>query len=380
MEDRPDVAFAKALPKVELHAHLTGSISRQCLHSIWNYKKASDPGFELEDPLTAIPHGEGQINIATFFPIFDKFIYNLVNDIPSIQQATQSVLEDFLDDGVAYLELRTTPREIPANNITKQDYVAAVLSTIAAFNSTHGATMKTFLILSVDRRNTLPEALATTSLALAHRSSSSGGGVVGLDLCGNPARAPIAHLAPAFAAARAAGLPLTLHFAEVPAAPPDDELALLLAWRSARLGHVVHVPAGVRARIAAAGLGLELCLSCNVMAGMLPVPAASAPAPRSLLDEGAVVGGGGGGGGGFASHHFGSWWREGSCPIALSTDDVGVFQSALSAEYLLAAEHFGLGRKELVRLGRGAVDCIFGGEEEKSRLRQLWDAFEKSTA
>jgi adenosine deaminase len=60
----PDLAFTKALPKVELHAHLTGSISRQCLHNIWQREKSENPGFALEDPLTAIPSAaDGSIDV-----------------------------------------------------------------------------------------------------------------------------------------------------------------------------------------------------------------------------------------------------------------------------------------------------------------------------
>lgn len=60
----PDLIFTKALPKVELHAHLTGSISKQCLHEIWLAKKSADPAFELEDPLIAIPSAkDGGIDV-----------------------------------------------------------------------------------------------------------------------------------------------------------------------------------------------------------------------------------------------------------------------------------------------------------------------------
>lgn len=61
---QPDLAFTKALPKVELHAHLTGSISRKCLHNIWQQKKSQNPVFELEDPFTAIPSAaDGSIDV-----------------------------------------------------------------------------------------------------------------------------------------------------------------------------------------------------------------------------------------------------------------------------------------------------------------------------
>jgi adenosine deaminase len=50
---------------LQLHAHLTGSISRECLHDIWVLKKAQGPTLDLEDPLIAIPNGKVDYNINT---------------------------------------------------------------------------------------------------------------------------------------------------------------------------------------------------------------------------------------------------------------------------------------------------------------------------
>ncbi len=55
----------------------------------------------------------------------------------------------------------------------------------------------------------------------------------------------------------------------------------------------------------------------------------------------------------------------------MQTDDVGIFCSPLSNEYLLAAEHFGLSRREVVDLCGEAIEAVFGGEGEKERLRGL---------
>jgi len=57
-----DIEFTKALPKIELHAHLTGSITRQCLHEIWENASAYHTDWSLEDPLIAIPAGKIEIN------------------------------------------------------------------------------------------------------------------------------------------------------------------------------------------------------------------------------------------------------------------------------------------------------------------------------
>jgi len=214
-----------------------------------------------------MPPGKHDFDLTSFFPLFSSYTYHLINDAWSLTYTTCSVLQDFASDGVVYLELRTTPRAMPAAGMTKADYVRNVLEAISQFEA-KSSTMHTRLILSVDRRNSLSEALETVELAAQFADQ----GVVGLDLCGDPTAGGIERLAPAFAKARhiAPGLGLTLHFAEAECSGTKEELDMLLAWKPDRIGHVIHVPGPVRqAIILRGGMGLELCLSCNVHAGMI---------------------------------------------------------------------------------------------------------------
>lgn len=253
-----------ALPKIELHAHLSGSISREHLHEIWLLKKDTTT---LEDPLVVMPPGKHDFDLTTFFPLFSSYIYHLINDVPSLVHSTLSVLSSFAQDGVVYLELRTTPRAMPSAGLTKADYISTVLSTIASFEASNPS-LHTRLILSIDRRNSLSDALEVVQLAAQFASR----GVVGLDLCGDPAAGGIERLAPAFVEAKriTPGLGLTLHFAEADCSGSVEELEMLLGWEPDRIGHVICVPETVKEGIVRRkGMGLELCLSCNVHAGMI---------------------------------------------------------------------------------------------------------------
>lgn len=218
--------------------------------------------------------------------MFDQYIYRLITAEEDIRCTTRSVLRDFAADGVVYLELRTTPRAIAATCLTKADYVNIVLSEMEAFNTSQDA-LHSFLILSIDRKISAEEAISVVELALANRSR----GVVGIDLCGNPMKGDVSIFKEAFARAKEVGLKITLHFGEVPASGTVEELETLLSFIPDRLGHVIHVPPEVQQEIERRGLGLELCLSCNVLAGLTQ--------------------------GGYAEHHFGMW-KTRSCPIALS--------------------------------------------------------------
>lgn len=50
---------------------------------------------------------------------------------------------------------------------------------------------------------------------------------------------------------------------------------------------------------------------------------------------------------------------------------MGIFGSALSNEYLLVAKEFNLSTMDLIRLYERSIEMIFGGEEEKDRLREI---------
>ena len=197
-----------------------------------------------------------------------------------------SVLEDFEDDGVKYLELRTTPRK--CGEISKNEYVSLILDCIDELGR---ESMSAYLLLSVDRANTTTEAMEVVDLAIEFRDR----GVVGIDLCGNPLKGDISIYREAFSKAKEHGLKLALHFAEVPASSSVEELQTLLSFKPERLGHVINVPDSIKEEIIKRKLGLELCLTCNVNAKMIS--------------------------GGFAEHHFKDWQGKG-CPLILCVREI----------------------------------------------------------
>ncbi|MDI1490055.1 MAG: hypothetical protein OHK93_001254 [Ramalina farinacea] len=261
-------SFPHHLPKIELHAHLTGSIRPATLHTLWSALPHPPPS--LPDPL-AVLTPTTRFDIKTFFPLFSTYIYKLINTKASLITTTHAVLTDFRADGVVYLELRTTPRDLGTGE-GKDGYVRTVLDCIAEFSSASEEEqernpMQTYLILSIDRRNTVAEAMEVVDLAIKYRDR----GVVGLDLCGNPHAAPgdeVRRFAGAFARAKEAGLGVTVHFAEVEKDDGGEELRALLDFRPDRVGHVCHPGEGIRQEVLDRGLGVELCVSCNVMAGL----------------------------------------------------------------------------------------------------------------
>jgi adenosine deaminase len=190
-----------------------------------------------------------------------------------------SLTPRFHPDGVVYLELRTTPRAFPKEGLDKAVYVEHVLNAMEMAQQKFPS-IQARLILSIDRRDTPVD--ANEVVALATRFSARG--VVGVDLCGDPTKGDVSLFTTAIQKAKAAGLRITVHFAEAECSASVTELQTIMSWEPDRLGHVIHVPDNVKRQIATRkGIGLELCLSCNVQAKMIS--------------------------GSFDAHHFGEWWQ-----------------------------------------------------------------------
>jgi len=150
------------------------------------------------------------------------------------------VLEDFRQDGVLYLELRSTPRALADSDA--HGYVCTLLDALAEFERTQRragrSPLTTRLILSIDRAQPSARADETVQLALELRAAREDARrlIVGIDFSGNPARGDFADFLPSLERVRAVGLPITLHCAEI---ENDAEITAMLEFRPSRLGHAL---------------------------------------------------------------------------------------------------------------------------------------------
>jgi adenosine deaminase CECR1 len=74
----------------------------------------------------------------------------------------------------------------------------------------------------------------------------------------------------------------------------------------------------------------------------------------------------------YSQHPFPEYLRTG-IPVALSTDDRGMWDSNLSDEFFVAVREFNLSWEEIVRLGRNSLQYAFVDEPTKQRLLANYD-------
>ncbi len=99
-------------------------------------------------------------------------------------QVASDVIREFAAENVHYLELRTTPRDVAVTGMTKSSYTETVIKAIRDVCH-ENKDIAVQLILAIDRRTTLEDAMDTVKLA-ENLKLETDGLVVGLDLSGDP--------------------------------------------------------------------------------------------------------------------------------------------------------------------------------------------------
>ncbi|KAI4295871.1 hypothetical protein L6164_035869 [Bauhinia variegata] len=355
-----------SMPKVEVHAHLNGSIRDSTLLEL--AKALGEKGVidfsEVEHVVL-----KNDRSLAEVFKLFD-LIHILTTDHMTVTRITKEVIEDFASENVVYLELRTTPKRNDSIGMTKRSYMEAVVKGLKADSSVdvvftpyaedarslvnslptndgyNGKTRKKIyvrLLLSIDRRETTAAAMETVMLALEMRHL----GVVGIDLSGNPLVGEWATYVPALKFARDLGLHITLHCGEVPNRP---EVQAMLDFLPQRIGHAIFFEEEDWRKLKSSKIPVEICLTSNIRT--LSVPS---------LDV----------------HHFADLYNA-KHPLVLCTDDSGVFSTSVSNEYKIATSTFGLGKREIFELAKSAAEFIFADDGVKEDLRKIFDSAVKN--
>uniref|UniRef100_A0A4X2KG52 Adenosine deaminase domain-containing protein n=1 Tax=Vombatus ursinus TaxID=29139 RepID=A0A4X2KG52_VOMUR len=306
--------FYLELPKVELHAHLNGSISSATMKKLI----AKKPDLKIHDQMTMIEKGKKR-TLKECFQMF-QLIHQITTSPEDILMVTKDVIKEFADDGVKYLELRSTPREENATGMTKKSYVEAVLEGIKQ-SKQENLDIEVRYLIAIDRRGGPSVAKETVKLAKEFILSSEGT-VLGLDLSGDPS---------------------------IP--NQEKETQVLLGLPPDRIGHGTFLNPCVGGSLDLVEfvkqhrIPLELCLTSNIKSQTVPS---------------------------YDQHHFGFWYGI-AHPSVICTDDKGVFATHLSQEYQLAAETFGLTQTQMWDLSYDSINYIFASSSTKSELRKKWN-------
>jgi len=412
--------YIHALPKVELHAHLHGCIRESTLFALAKERNATLSSHHFAAPTVAIDNTattettnsttnsndnddavvgvHGDLAMYNVLPrslqdCFDMFaeIPACVNDLPALTRITLEALQDFAEHHVVYLELRSTPKRLLVSHAaensgimaTKEDYIDTILLVLRDFEALEASRydreltlfgsspsisntvrlpMVCRFIVAIDRSQTLQEAEENVNLAVAFAKREYCQ-VVGVDLGGNPTKQDFRDFEPLLRKARNKGLQVTVHCAEVPCGNDNpnesqavvtarEEAAAILQFRPDRLGHALLLSPSLQAKLDQLRIPVETCPTSNVMTLEL-----------AKLAGGNLIHG-------LQSHPTLHHWLQTNHPLAIGTDDPGVFATTATKELLLTATAYQLSKDALTALVYKSMEYAFCNDLMRARVKE----------
>ena len=315
----------RALPKVDLHVHLEGSMRPTTVVGL-----AARHGVELPDGLR-----DGRYAFRDFRHFIDQWVAGLecLREPQDFRRIAYELCQDQAAEGVRYAEVSFS---LPEHASRLSDWDGPVLAVLEGFaDGERDAAIVCRPYIDLVRG--LPMELSRLALrsAIRHRDD----GVFAVGLGGNELHPPERY-ADLFREACAQGLRSLPHAGET--GGPASVRGAIEALGADRLGHgfrVLEEPALV-AEVRDRGIALDVCPTSNVMTKVVPSIAAH-PLPR-LLEEGLLV--------------------------SINDDDPSMFGSPLTAEYERVRDAFGLGDEALAGLALAGVRASFAEEALKADL------------
>lgn len=324
-------AWIAALPKVELHLHLEGSLRPATLLRLAE-RNGADVGATSAEELA------GRYSFSNFGDFASLFLAGLsvLRSAEDFTDAVVALAAELAAQNVWYAEVTTTPFSHHRRGVPLADYRDGLNEGRRRAREQFGVELT--WICDIPRESEDPESEFTAGFLLGPQAPD---GVAGLGLGGVEEGYPPELFASSFARARASGLAALPHAGET--VGPDSIWGAVRTLRADRIGHGIRCleDPGLVEHLAASRIPLEVAITSNVRLKL--AGSAEAHPVRALLDAGLVV--------------------------TLNTDDPAYFQTTLTGELELAHRVHGLSREALVAVQLAAVDASYAASATKARLR-----------
>jgi adenosine deaminase len=336
-----DRDWLTALPKVELHCHLEGSMSVDTVRALTERHGV--------DPTPVWPDGFPEAFSFDGFPSFAKqFWYgmSLLRTGDDLATITADLARTLARQSVRYAEITSTAYTHfrghdgrPGMSWSEyRDGLDEGRRRAAADGVEIG------WVIDIPRDLEMPEETGTIDFL---ESAFTPAGLVAIGLGGYEVGFPAAPYAPQFERARAIGLHSVPHAGETEGA--DSVRQAIHALHAERIGH------GVRAiedpllveQLAERGIMLEVCPTSNVLLRV-----------ADTIDD-----------------HVLPALRAAGVRVCLNTDDPGWFATDLVTELALASDHLGVTPADHMAIQHDAVSAAFMGESTRQAITAELDGY-----
>ncbi len=312
-------SIVHAMPKVELHRHLEGSIRFPTLMELYPHHCNDDESILTVDVKKHFCITERIESLTEFMDKFEHTQQVLATpDI--IERVAFEACEDAALQNIIILELRYSPMYIlRGHESTLGDIESIHESVLAGIKraEVQYPDIVVGLIGVLDRCSSLEDATIATDFFIQHKNT-----FVGVDLANDEERYDALHFAPLFKRYRDAGLQITVHAGEIPSTKSSSNVEIAIEQFCARrIGHGINVlrDESIVKNARDSGIVFEVCPTSNVLIGS--VDSLSKHPIREMLNQ--------------------------NLRVTLSTDDPGLFLINLEQECSTALLQCGLSLHEL---------------------------------
>jgi adenosine deaminase len=324
----------RALPKVELHRHLEGSLRLDTMLDVAHQHGITIPADVLRLSNLVQVQEQDKFTFQNFLAKFNTLrLFYRSPDV--IHRITREAIEDAAKDNVKYMELRFTPVALSrAERFPIHDVIEWVMTSAREASQEYGVIVR--LIASVNRHESTELAEQVAWVAAEHIQD----GLVGLDLAGNEAEFKTEPFYGIFKEAKESGLHVTIHAGEW--GPATNVKEAIEEIGAERIGHGVRVleDKDVVAMVRERGTAFEVCVTSNYQSGV--VNSLDTHPLITMLDSGVNV--------------------------TINTDDPSISRITLSHEYYTACEDLRMSQTTLRQRIVAAAEAGFLADGEKVNL------------
>lgn len=331
----------REMPKAELHVHLDGSLAPETIARLakrQDYAPLKDKTAGEIARLSIV--SAARPDLAKVLEAF-KLVYPLLRRADAVEDAAFELARAASKSRVRRLEVRFAPELQAAEGFSAEQALLAALEGLRRGEKAFGV-RSTVILCLLRPEKLMPMSANESMLALAIKYA--GKGVVGVDVAGDEAAAPLADYAPLLEKAKFHGLGVTAHAGEVLG---SQDLATAVKLGADRLGHATMLDGDPDLLSVVRGrrIPIEVNLTSNLRTSAVET----------------------------LKQHPAREWRRLGMPLAVSTDDPGVFDVDLVHEYRLLRDELGFKPEDVVAVSLQAVDALFLPSAEKAAVRKEFE-------
>ena len=316
------MSYINDLPKIDLHCHLDGSLSREFIEKCLN--KSVDPN-ELTAPYDCQ-------SLAEYLTKFDLPVSALQTK-DNLKNAVIDVISQAKAENITYLEIRFAPTLSINNELSYNDiYEAVIDGTKEGFN-TYGVYSN--IIICAMRHHSETDNL---NMLKAGREYL-GKGLCALDLAGDEAGFPNEKFTYLFEEAARLDMPFTIHSGEC---GRSKNIKIAVDAGAKRIGHGICLldDKDLIRLCKERSIGFELCPTSNYQTKAVK-PGTDYPL-RAFIDYGIKA--------------------------TVNTDNRTVSNTTMSREYELITDKLNIAKEELMLIYKNSIELSFANDDIKNIL------------